>query len=88
MKAREFLLRNRENEQKLRKFVDLIWPFFQKMAILDKRSLQFFNDEYRCSMRNYQEGRSSSLTMVEIIESNIELVKLNGIDSYCKFNCS
>ena len=88
MEAREFLLRNRENEQKLRKFVDLIWPFFQKMAILYKRSLQFFNDEYRWSMRNYQEGTSSSLTMVEIIESNIELVKLNGIDNYCKFNFS
>ena len=88
MEAREFLLRNRENEQKLRKFVDLIWPFFQKMAILYKRSLQFFNDEYRWSMRNYQEGTSSSLTMAEIIESNIELVKLNRIDNYCKFNFS
>ena len=39
-------------------------------------------------MRNYQEGTTSSLTMKEIIESNIELVKLNGIDSYCKFNFS
>ena len=81
MEAREFLLRNRE-------FIDLIWPFFQKMAILNKRSLQFFNDEYRWSMRNYQEGTTSSLTMKEIIESNIELVKLNGIDNYCKFNFS
>ena len=88
MEAREFLLRNRENEQKLREFVDLIWPFFQKMTILNKRSLQFFNDEYRWSMRNYQEGTTSSLTMKEIIESNIELVKLNGIDNYCKFNFS
>ena len=88
MEAREFLLRNRENEQKLRKFVDLIWPFFQKMAILYKRSLQFFNDEYRWSMRNYQEGTSSSLTKAEIIESDIELVKLNGIDNYCKFSFS
>ena len=88
MEARESLLRNRKNEQKLRKFVDLIWPFFQKMAILYKRSLQFFNDEYRWSMCNYQEGTSSSLTMAEIIESNIELVKLNGIENYCKFNFS
>ena len=56
MEAREFLLRNRE-------FVDLIWPFFQKMAILNKRSLQFFNDQYRWSMHNYQEGTTSSLTM-------------------------
>ena len=39
-------------------------------------------------MRNYQEGTSSSLTMAEIIENNIELVKLNGIDNYCKFNFS
>ena len=88
MEAREFLLISRENEQKLRKFVDLIWPFFQKMAILYKRSLQFFNDECRWSMRNYQEGTSGSLTMVEIIESSIELLKLNGIDNYCKFNFS
>ena len=88
METREFLLRNWQNEQKLGEFVDLIWPFFQKMTIPNKRSLQFFNDEYRWSMRNYQEGTTSSLTMKEIIESNIELVKLNGIDSYCKFNFS
>ena len=88
METREFLLRNWQNEQKLGEFVDLIWPFFQKMTSPNKRSLQFFNDEYRWSMRNYQEGTTSSLTMKEIIESNIELVKLNGIDNYCKFNFS
>ena len=88
MEARKLLLRNRENIQKLREFVDLIWPFFQKMAILNRRSLHFFNDEYRLSMRNYQEGATSSLTMKEIIKSNIELVELNGIDKYCKFNFS
>ena len=88
MEAREFLLRNRENIQKLREFADLIWPFFQKMEILNKRSLQFFNDEYRWSMHNYQEDTTSSLTMKEIIKSNIELVDLNGIDKYCKFNFS
>ena len=88
MEAREFLLRNRKNIQKLREFVDLIWPFFQKMAVLNKTSLQFFNDEYRWSIRNYQEGTISSLTMKEIIESDIELIELNGIDKYCKFNFS
>ena len=88
MEAREFLLRNRKNEQKLREFVDLIWTFFQKMAFLNKRSLQFFNDEYRWSMRNYQEGTTSSLTMEEIIESNIELVELNRIEKYCNFTFS
>ena len=88
MEAREFLLRNRKNIQKLREFVDLTWPFFQKMAVLNKRSLQFFNDKYRWSMRNYQEGTISSLTMKEIIESDIELIELNGIDKYCKFNSS
>ena len=34
-------------------------------------------------MRNYQEGTCSSLTMAVIIESSIELVKLNRIDNYC-----
>ena len=88
IEARAFLLRNRKNIQKLREFVDLIWPFFQKMAVLNKTSLQFFNDEYRWSIRNYQEGTISSLTMKEIIESDIELIELNGIDKYCKFNFS
>ena len=58
------------------------------MQVLNKRSLQFFNDKYRWSMRNYQEGAISSLTMKEIIESDIELIELNGIDKYCKFNFS
>ena len=39
-------------------------------------------------MRNYQEGTTSSLTMKEIIKSNIELVELNRIGKYCKFNFS
>ena len=84
----ELLLRNRENIERLREFVNLIWPFFQKMVILNKRSLQFFNDEYRWSMCNNQEGTTSSLTMKEIIKSNIKLVELNGIERYCKFNFS
>ena len=88
IEARQFLLRNRENIERLREFVDLIQPFFQKMVILNKESLQFFNDEYRWSVRNYQEGTTSSLTMKEIIKSKIELVELNGIDRYCKFNFS
>ena len=79
MDAREFLLRNRENKKKLQEFVDLIWPFFQKMAFLNKRSLEFFNDEYRWSMHNYQEGTTSSVTMEKIIENNTMLVELNKI---------
>ena len=39
-------------------------------------------------MRNYQEGTTSSLTMEEIIESNIELVEFNGIEKYCSFTYS
>ena len=85
MDAREFLLRNRENKKKLQEFVDLIWPFFQKMAFLNKRSLEFFNDEYRWSMHNYQEGTTSSVTMEKIIENNTMLVELNKIEQYCNF---
>ena len=50
--AEEFLLRNRENKKKLQEFVDLIWPFCQKMAFLDKRSLQFLmmNTDGRCAI--------------------------------------
>ena len=49
------------------------------MAFLNKRSLEFFNDEYRWSMHIYQEGTTSSLTMEKIIENNTMLVELNKI---------
>ena len=55
------------------------------MAFLNKRSLEFFNDEYRWSMHNYQEGTTSSLTMEKIIENKTMLVELNKIERYCSF---
>ena len=64
MSAREFLQRNMDNGKKLEQFVDLIWPFFKKMSLLNPQSLQFFNQEYSCSRRNYQEGTFSSMTLL------------------------
>ena len=49
MSAREFLQRNMDDGKKLKQFVDLIWPFFLKMSLLNPQSLQFFNQEYHLS---------------------------------------
>ena len=64
MSAREFLQRNMDDGKKLEQFVDLILPFFKKMSLLNPQSLQFFNQEYSCSRRNYQEGTFSSMTLL------------------------
>ena len=62
--------------------------FLSKNGISEQKKLTIFNDEYRWSIRNYQEGTTSSLTMEEIIENDIMLVELNGIKRYCNFTFS
>ena len=41
MCAREFLLRNRQNEKELMKLANLFWPYFRKMTILKPDFLDF-----------------------------------------------
>ena len=62
--------------------------FLSKNGISEQKKFTIFNDEYRWSIRNYQEGTTSSLTMEEIIENDIMLVELNGIKRYCNFTFS
>ena len=48
---------------KLVKFLNLILPFFKEMYSKDERSLEFFDKEYEWSLRNYQEGTYSTMTL-------------------------
>ena len=74
---RKFLQKNYDNREKLEYFVDKIWPFFEKMHLLDKWSLDFFDKEYVWTMRNYREGTFSRLTLTEIIDDDKIFVKNN-----------
>ena len=61
----------------LEKFLNIIWPFFEKMYPQDKRSVEFFDKEYSWSLRNCQEGTYSTMTLDEIIDSNKIFVRHN-----------
>ena len=55
---------------KFEKFLNIISPFFKKMYSEDERSVEFFDKEYVWSLRNYQEGTYSTMTLDEIIDSD------------------
>ena len=43
----------------------------------DERLLEFFDKDYEWSLRNYQEGTYSTMTLDEIIDSDKQFVKNN-----------
>ena len=74
---KKFLQKFYNDRVMLVKFFNLILPFFEKMYSQDKRSVDFFDKEYAWSLKNYQEGTYSTMTLDEIIDSDKEFVKNN-----------
>ena len=85
MSIEEFLLRNRKNETKLLKLVDLFWPYFRKMRLFKPDALDFFKREYKWSFRDYGNQVDLSMTLQEMIDSTEELIELNGKEFVCRF---
>ena len=85
MSIEEFLLRNRKNETKLLKLVDLFWPYFRKMRLFKPDALDFFKREYKWSFRDYRNQVDLSMTLQETIDSTEELIELNGKEFVCRF---
>ena len=74
---KKFLQKFYNDRVKLVKFLNLILPFFKEMYSKDERSLEFFDKDYEWSLRNYQEGTYSTMTLDEIIDSDKQFVKNN-----------
>ena len=74
---RKFLQLNYANRDKLDKFTDKTFPFFERMEQFDKRSLDFFNREYEWCLKDYFTATYHIMTLAEIIESDKEFVKHN-----------
>ena len=53
MSARKFLQRNCDNAAKLKEFAELIWLFFKNMFFYNRNCLEFFNQGYQWTYRNY-----------------------------------
>ena len=75
--SKKFLQKFYNDRVRLQKFLNIISPFFEKMYSQDKRSVEFFDKEYSWSLRNYQEGTYSTMTLDEIIDSDKIFVRHN-----------
>ena len=76
-RRKNFLQKFYNNRVKLVEFLNLILQFFKEMYSKVERSLEFFDKEYEWSLRNYQEGTYSTMTLDEIINSDKQFVKYN-----------
>ena len=85
MCVREFLDRNSENSLKLGELETLLWPFFKKIFFANRKSLEFFNDEYVWTSRDWNSGEYSRLSLQEIIDFDKYLIKINGPKRYFDF---
>ena len=83
--AEKYLLTYRSDEKKLLEMVGQYWFFICKIKKSDHTALDFLNREYSWNFRDYRRGISASLSLDEVIESNNELIELNGLDKYLRF---
>ena len=72
---KKFLQLNYDERVKLDEFVNKISPFFERMELNDKHSLEFFSKEYVWSLKDYSSASYYSMTLTEIIESDKEFVE-------------
>ena len=78
----EFLDRHSEHIVKLNKLAKLIWPFIRKIYFLRGDRLEFFDDEYVWTHRDWNTFEISRVSLREIIEYDKELIRLNGPERY------
>ena len=79
-----FLLTHRNDMDKLETYVDIYWQFVQKISKEDKNALNFLNQDYVWSFRDYRNQISMRSTIEEIIEHNEELISANGLEIFLK----
>ena len=68
---KNFLIKNYKQKNQLDKIVNLIKPFFDKVKLENKGSLDFFNKEYYWHSRDISTGTMSYVTLDQIIEEEI-----------------
>ena len=81
----EFLDGHSEDMVKLNKLAKLIWPFIRKIYFLRRDYLEFFDDEYVWTHRDWNTFETSRVSLREIIDYHKELIRLNGPEQYFTF---
>ena len=69
--ARKFHVKNRENREKLEVFAEKIVVFFDKIQDERPESLEFFEKEYRWSLKVYSTGETLSCDLDSCIDNEI-----------------
>ena len=77
LSPKKFLQLNYNNRLKLEEFANKILPFFKRIQLNDACALEFFHKEYEWSLKDYSEGKTFVMTLDQIIESDVDLVKNN-----------
>ena len=85
MCVKEFLERNSENKAKLNELAELIWPFLKNIYLVQRNRLEFFDDEYVWTFRDWNTFETSSMTLRQIINYDKYLNDLNGAERYFRF---
>ena len=83
--AKEFLERNSESIKNLKRFANKTWPLIKKVFLVTKKNIEFLDDEYRWSHRDWNTFEKCSLFLKEIIEYDKYLIELNGPERYFNF---
>ena len=77
LSPKKFLQLNYNNRLKLEEFANKILPFFKRIQLNNVRALDFFQKEYDWSLKDFSEGKTYVISLDEIINNDIDLVKSN-----------
>ena len=72
----EFLDRYGNNSQKFKQLAEVMWPYFEKVFIADRKCLEFFDDEYHWFHKDWNDPDCcGSLYLRKIIDYDKYLIK-------------
>ena len=80
----KFMIKYRNNVEKLQEIVEIYWSFVRKIQHEDKSALNFFAKECVWTFRDYRQGIDSRCELDEIIESNEEIINRSGLQHFFK----
>lgn len=78
----KFLLTHRNDIEKLQTVVDIYWEFIQKISKEHRTALDFLNQDYVWTFRDYRNHIEMRSELNEIIEHNEELISANGLEKF------
>ena len=80
----KFMIKYRNDVEKLQEIVDIYWSYVQKIKEQDESALDFFCKEYVWTFRDYRQCIDSRSELDQIIDSNEEIINKHGLTYFFK----